>query len=403
MARRHALAVVYDCLYPYSTGGGERQYRAFAERMVTADRRVDYLTSRQWDDRPAPERFGIIAVTPELRLYDDAGVRSSSAALRFALGVFRSLLRRRRDYDAVLVSGLPVLNVFAARAALAGSGTRLIVDYLEVWGRKQWLAYTGPVMGTVAWLLQRAAIALTPVATCHSDLSARRLRAEGLRGRLLVSPGLIDSAVEHDAVEHAATPPYVLYAGRHIADKRVEALPAAVAHARATIPDLELVILGSGSSTADVAGEVERVDGAAWTRMPGFVEQDELDRLMGHAACLANPSRREGYGLVVVESSAFGTPVVLVDDEGNAATELISPGVNGFVADSVEPEALGDAIVRAVQAGDPLRASTRAWHDDALRTRSIDGTVDRIIHAVYGTDSPDRPARHTASPSEGTP
>lgn len=94
---------------------------------------------------------------------------------------------------------------------------------------------------------------------------------------------------------------------------------------------------------------------------------------------LVNPSRREGYGLVVVEAAAFGTPVVLADDPGNASVELVTEDVNGFVAPSTDPAELGAAILRAVRGGPALRARTRAWYDDALVSRSIERTAENIL------------------------
>ena len=47
---------------------------------------------------------------------------------------------------------------------------------------------------------------------------------------------------------------------------------------------------------------------------------------------LVNPSAREGFGLVVAEAAADGTPSVVVAGEDNAAAELVIDGVNGFVA-----------------------------------------------------------------------
>lgn len=383
MSRSSTVAVAYDCLFPYSTGGGERQYRAFADELGRRGLEVDYLTAVQWEGAtPVEERFRIRPVTGRLSLYSADGVRRIPAALRYAAALFRALVRRRRRYAAVIVSGLPIFNVFAARLALLGSGTRLVVDYLEVWHRRQWVEYSGAVTGTIAWVLQRAAIAITPFATCHSQLSATRLRREGLRRPPVVSPGLIDGAVDVAAPSPATTPPYVLYVGRHIPDKRVEALPAAVAAARAGIPDLRLVVLGTGPSSDAVRAEVRRVGGDEWTDFPGFVSDAELDTLLHGALCLANPSRREGYGLVVVEANAHGTPVVLVADEGNAATELIDDGVNGVVAPSTRPDDLARAIRAVADGDDDLRRTSRAWYDTAVGTRTIRRTVEGILSAL---------------------
>ena len=251
-----------------------------------------------------------------------------------------------------------------------------------MWHRRQWVEYAGPVTGTIAWALQRAAVAITPVATCHSQLTADRLRREGLRRAPLVSPGLIDGAVKVAEPGPAARPPYVLYAGRHIPDKRVDVLPAAIAAAREHIPDLRLVILGTGPSSEAVRAKVRRVGGESWTDFPGFVSEAELDRLMHGALALANPSRREGYGLVVVEANAHGTPVVLVADEGHAATELIEDGVNGVVSPTTRPADLARAIRDVADGGDDLRRSSRAWYDTAVGTRTIRRTVEGILSAL---------------------
>lgn len=383
MTRASTVAVAYDCLFPFTTGGGERQYRAMAEVLGDLGLDVDYLTAVQWDGAtPVEDGFRVLPIAPRLSLYDARGVRRIPAALRYASSLFRFLARHRRRYAAVIVSGLPIFNVFAARLALLGSGTRLVVDYLEVWHRRQWVEYAGAVTGTLAWVLQRAAIAVTPLATCHSQLSATRLRREGLRRPPVVSPGLIDGAVEVAAPGPATDPPYVLYAGRHIPDKRVEVLPAAVAAAREHIPDLRLVILGTGPSSDLIRAEVRRVGGESWTDFPGFVPDGELDRLLHGAVALANPSRREGYGLVVVEANAHGTPVVLVADEGNAATELIDDGVNGVVSPTTRPADLARAIRDVVDGGDDLRRTARAWYDTAVGTRTIRRTVEGILSAL---------------------
>ncbi|MFG6476110.1 glycosyltransferase family 4 protein [Microbacterium sp. P06] len=394
---RAAVAVAYDCLFPYSTGGGERQYRAFARELASEGRDVEYLTAVQWQGpTPVEQPFAIVPVCGPLELYSAGGVRRIPAALRFAAGLFGTLVRRRQRYDAVIVSGLPVFNVFATRLALLGSDTKVVVDYLEVWHRRQWIEYAGRLTGTIAWMLQKSAIRVTPIATCHSELSATRLRREGLRSEPIVSPGLIDAEAGAAEATPAAAPPYVLYAGRHIPDKRVEVLPAAVAAARVGIPDLRLIILGTGPSTPAIRAAVTRAGGEKWTDLPGFVDDEKLEELMGGALCLANPSRREGYGLVVVEANAHGTPVVLIADEGNASTELVDAGVNGIVAPSPDPGDLADAIRAVAEAGDAMRESARSWYDDAVRTRTIRRTVEGIVSAL------DRPAAPAAKTKAGT-
>lgn len=378
------IAVAYDCLFPLTTGGGERQYGQFADAWARAGHDVTYLTRRQWADVP-PARAGVdvVAVSGAFELYDDAGGRRPAGALRFAAGLFRHLVTHRRSYDALVVSALPVLNVLAARLALLGARTRICSDFLEVWRPDQWLAYSGPVTGRVAAALQRVAVRISPLVSCHSRMNGRRLAAEGARRDPVVSPGLIAGTVLDAPGPRAADlPPTLLYVGRHIADKRVEAVPAALAWARERVPGLRAVVLGEGPQRAAVRREVDRLGLHDVVDLPGFVSEEELDARLREAAVLVNPSRREGYGLVVVEACAVGTPVVLVDAEDNASVELVEDGVNGYVAASTEPAVLGAAIVRAVEAGEPLRRSARAWYEAAATEKTAERAALGILAAL---------------------
>ncbi|MBO3083850.1 glycosyltransferase family 4 protein [Cellulomonas fengjieae] len=377
------IAVVFDCLFPWSTGGGERQYRLFAESFREQGWDVDYLTRRQWDG-PPPDLDGVrvVPVSGPSELYDAQGARRPWPALVFAFAVFRHMVRTRGRYDAVLVSALPVLNVFAVRLALLGTRTRICADFLEVWRRDQWLAYSGPVLGRVAAWLQRRAVRASPLVSAHSQMNGRRLVAEGARRPPVVSPGLIHGAATADVSLAAAEPPTVVYVGRHIPDKQVETIPAAVEVARRHVPDLRAVILGDGQQRPAVLAEVRRLGLTDVVELPGFVEQDVLEAAVRDAAVLVNPSRREGYGLVVVEACAVGTPVVLVAGDDNASVELVQEGVNGFVADSASAESLGAALVAAVRGGPALRAGARAWFEHAARERTADAAARGILAAL---------------------
>lgn len=374
------IAVAYDCLFPWSTGGGERQYRTFAEEFAAAGHEVAYITRQQWDgDTPTVDGMRIEVVSHDRDLYDQNGVRQLGPAVRFAGGLFNHLRRNRGRYDAVLVSALPATNVPAVRAALAGTRVVVATDWLEVWRPDQWRAYCGPLVGRVASALQGLAVRLSPIASCHSQMNARRLRERGLRSSPVVSPGLIDlqSTVEPELSIQAV--PRVIFVGRHIPDKRVEALPAAIAHARQQIPDLAATIFGAGPTRDSVVAEVNRLGLSEVVSMPGFVSQDELNEGIRNAACLVNPSAREGYGLVVVESCAVGTPVVLVSGDDNASVELVEDAVNGKIAASTSPRELAAAIVEVVSAGEPLRKTTRAWYTEASKTRTIGAAARQIL------------------------
>ena len=112
------VCLVYDCLFPYTVGGGERWYRAVAERLAAEGHAVTYLTLRQWPrgERPDLPEVRVVAVGPWLRLYT-GGRRRVLPPLVFGAGVFWHLLRHRRDYDAVQTANFPFFSLLAAGAA----------------------------------------------------------------------------------------------------------------------------------------------------------------------------------------------------------------------------------------------------------------------------------------------
>jgi glycosyltransferase involved in cell wall biosynthesis len=115
---------------------------------------------------------------------------------------------------------------------------------------------------------------------------------------------------------------------------------------------------------------------------PGFVESDAVQSALARASCHLLPSSREGYGLVVIEAAALGTPSVVLSGPDNAAAELIEDGVNGFVADT--PEGLADAIVAVHERGAALRASTADWFSTHAATLSASASVATILRRLEG-------------------
>ncbi|WP_342000896.1 glycosyltransferase family 4 protein [Microbacterium sp. LWH7-1.2] len=376
------IAIAYDCFFPLQTGGGERVYRRMAELLVDRGAHVTYVTRSEWGTDAAPHvPFDLHGVWRG-EIYDANGTRTTSSAVAFAFGLFRHFVRRRNAYDAVVVAALPVLNVFAVRLALLGSGTRLVVDWLEIWSARKWRAYAGRVTGTIAWVLQSLAVRVGDVATVNSGFTRDRLRVYRPKARPIVL-GLVDLVgSEPEASVVPSEPPTLLFVGRHIPDKRLDALPGALAHARRELPELVAQIAGRGPETDRVRAAAAAAGVAHVIEFVGRVDDDDLRRRYRAAAALVNPSAREGFGLVVPEAAAAATPSVVVAGDDNAAVELVEPGVNGAIATDVSAAALGEAIVRVVSAGAALRASTLAWFERERVERGLGRSVDELLRRL---------------------
>jgi len=376
------IALVYDCLYPNTIGGAERWYRNLGERL-DGPHRVTYLTRRQWGEEGPGTPFETIAVAPGGDLYTASGRRRIGPPLRFGWGVFTHLLRHADRYDAVQTASFPFFSVLAAAAALRlrRSPATLVVDWHELWTTSYWRSYLGPLGGRAGAAVQALCLRLPDRSFTFSRLVERRLRELGHRAPVVRLTGEYAGPLRGDAEAPAdpADPPLVVFAGRHIPEKHVLDIPPAIAAARRQVPGLRCAILGEGPETGAVRALTRSLGLEAAVDVRGRVGSDEVEDAIASASCLLNPSEREGYGLVVVEAAALGTPTVLVAGPENAATELIEPGVNGFLAESRDPAELARPIVAAVRAGDPLRRSTLAWYERNREELSIARSLELVV------------------------
>jgi glycosyltransferase involved in cell wall biosynthesis len=373
------VCVVYDCLFPYTVGGAERWYRNVAQRLAAEGHEVTYLTLRQWPRSERGEVPGVkvVAAGPRLALYNRAGQRRIAPPLVFGVGVFLHLLRHGGSYDVVHTASFPYFSLLAAALLRRRGRYRIVVDWHELWSAAYWREYLGGVGGRIGLAVQQRCVRVRQHAFCFAELTAGRLRAAGLRGDVEVLRGQF-SGPETPPVP-VPSEPLVVFAGRHIPEKRAPAVVAAVART-----DLRARILGDGPEYEDVKAAIARLGVADRVEAPGFVPTEEVERDFGRALCLLLPSRREGYGLVVVEAASMGTPSVLVRDPDNAATEFIEEGVNGFLADSAEPEALAAALEKVRAAGPALRASTAEWFARNVRMLSLDSSLDAVAESYRG-------------------
>jgi glycosyltransferase involved in cell wall biosynthesis len=384
------ICLVYDCLFPYTVGGAERWYRNLAERLAQEGHEVTYLTLRQWERGARvdlDERVRVVTAGPHMGLYTEDGRRRIAPPLVFGLGVLWHLLRHGRRYEVVHTGSFPYFSLLAAALARPLGGYGLVVDWHEVWSREYWREYLGPIGGAVGNAVQRLCARVPQRAFCFSRLHARRLRAEGLRGEPEILEGEYAGSLETPTARPAEL--LVVFAGRLIPEKRAPLAVAAFALAAKRIgePALRGEFYGAGPEREALTRAITEHGVQEIASAPGFVDASVIDAALTRALCMLSTSRREGYGMVVVEASAHATPSVVVAGEDNAAVELVQEGINGVVAPEAEAEAVAEAIVRVHEAGMVMRESTARWFAQNAQRLSLESSL-RAVLASYGSGAP---------------
>ena len=147
----------------------------------------------------------------------------------------------------------------------------------------------------------------------------------------------------------------ILFVGRLQPLKQPEAAVRAIAELTRRNPDLAgritLVVVGGpsgrgGVQPSSLATLASDLGIAGSLRLEGTVPHDLIPRYYRAADVVLIPSRSESFGLVAIEASACGAPVIASDVGGLRVA--IRDGVTGLLVPSFEPAAYADAISRVL-------------------------------------------------------
>ena len=161
--------------------------------------------------------------------------------------------------------------------------------------------------------------------------------------------------------------PYVLAVGTIEPRKDLPTLVAAMAGLWAEGHEARLVLAGpDGWGTPALEEAVARAGAADRVQRLGYVSDQERADLLAGAACLAYPSRYEGFGLPPLEAMAQGTPVVAtsigaVTEVCGDAALLVPPGDADALAAALATVLADDAVAARLAAAGRERLPLFSW------------------------------------------
>jgi hypothetical protein len=244
----------------------------------------------------------------------------------------------------------------------------------------------GPTLRAIE-RLSRAVVAPSARVGALFDGSPRlEVSPEGIDRRFFDAPRATREAARRE-VGLAGGGALVLVAGTLESSKNQLDAVRVLARLRARGHDVRLLCCGNepdAAYRAQVRDEAQQLGVAAHVTLRGF--QPDLRPYFDAADLVLVPSRRDAFGLTVVEAMARGVPVIATRCGG--PEELVDDGVTGFLVpiDDVDAmaaraaELLADPA-RARALGDAGRARAHRYHPDENLRRAL---------ATYGVDHPQR-------------
>ncbi|MGH9122386.1 MAG: glycosyltransferase, partial [Acidimicrobiales bacterium] len=304
--------------------------------------------------------------------------------------VFRNQLKHQKWFGAtvmpLLVAGrFDAVHSMMPQDALASCRTSRLTGHRVVYEEMgipwRWYWDTLPDRDLRLWLVDRV-----DVYGCMSQHALDVMEKElGRRGTLI--PGGVRLS-EFAPAEQREKRPTILFSGalgeRH---KGLGDLLQAVELLLAEIPDLQVWVSGQGDPGSIIA-EAPPAARAA-TQVLALGSPTEQGRRYARAWATALPSQGDSFGLVLIESLASGTPIVVADDA--APPSLVTPET-GTIAPLHDPAALADALRGALDLA--TRPETAARCRESAERYDWDGAIAPLLEEIYSGV----PAHGRASP-----
>ncbi len=353
------------------------------------------------------ERVGVelaragVAVTLRTAAYPGApreeirdGIRFSRGGGRFtvypralaaiALGRIGLGPLRGSHPDAVIdtQNGIP----FFARLATAAPVT-VLVHHCH---REQW-PVAGRLTARVGWFIEsqvsprvhRGDQYLTVSLPSAEDLLALGVDGERVAVVRNGADPLPDSVVAGDEAMRAREPRLVVLS-RLVPHKQIEDALDAVARLRAAHPGLRLDIVGSGWWESRLRDRARALGIAGSVTFHGHVSEGRKHELLARAWVHVMPSRKEGWGITVVEAGQHGVPTVGYT-ASRGLTDSVVDGVTGILVGSKDGlvDAVGELLADPERRAD-LGEKARARADEFSWAATGSGVAGVLEGSIAG-------------------
>jgi len=169
--------------------------------------------------------------------------------------------------------------------------------------------------------------------------------------------------------------PSIVFVGRMKRAKRPGDVVEAFRIVREKIGDAELWMVGDG-----YLRHMLELEAGSHVKFFGYVDSETRDELVRRAWVIAVTGVREGWGQVVSDTNALGTPAVGYDVPG--LRDSIRDGFNGLLVES-GPEALADGMIR-VLSDDGLREDLSRNAIEWARKFNWDKTAEKFEKIIEG-------------------
>ena len=368
------IALVYDAIYPYIKGGGEKRFYEIGIRLAKKGHQVHLYGMKFWEGANVIKKDEIYlhGICKAKKFYTKKGKRSVLQAIYFG---FNSLKIIKEDFDVIDCCGFPYFSLFSCKLISLLKRKVLYSTWHEVWGLKYWREYIG-AFSIFSYFIEKLSVLMPNIIISVSQSTARRIKDElGFKKKIYI----IENGVDFNKIKkiNAAQEKFdVIYVGRLIDFKHIDILIKAIKNLRKQIPTVKCLIIGDGPERENLKALVKKLRLEKNIEFLGFLDNyDDVCALIKSSKVFVLPSTREGFGMIAIEANACGIPVITTDHKDNAAADLIEEGKNGFICRLKEKE-IAEKIIWVLRSGSGK--NMKKFCIDLAKKNNWDSIVDKI-------------------------
>ena len=234
-------------------------------------------------------------------------------AFAFSFGLLRLFGYR---FDLIVIDQFPYLHIPIAVAYAKLTGCKLAIRVAEVWTKDYWESYLG-VLGSPAYSLAIYLSKMGDSYIANSQKTMLQLERIGVkRSRIKVFAPVLDKEALDFTLRSARTKlRRVVFSGRLIKEKRIDAWIRAVGEAARLDSRIKGTIIGKGAEEAALKKLVKDLKLSHVVSFRHFFKsKSSLYRYIAESSVLLNMSEREGLSIITLEAIALGTKVLLPSD-----------------------------------------------------------------------------------------
>ncbi len=286
-------------------------------------------------------RVNVIRVGPNHPYTNKGNILSR---LKFSKAAYQEAIKHSAD----IVEGTNFITYIPAYKAARKIGAKAVATYHEVWAG-EWIKNKGLITGLLGEIWERKVLKLNwDKFIAVSEFTKNKLIKFGIDSKKIsVVYNGIDLSHFKKFKDKKYPEPTIVCQSRLVSTKRVDDLIRALPLVRNKIPKVKCIIVGVGQELENLMKLAKELKVDDMTAFVGrFEKHDDLIRTFRKSWVLALPSVVEGFGMVLVEAAAVGTPYVCSDIE--VLKEVNSKVKYGFTFKQKDHMDLANKIISAL-------------------------------------------------------